>query len=356
MADDLFAALHGDSGRLPRANSVVLLVIDGLGAIALRAHAGHARNLTAGMGKRDVASSVFPSTTASALTSILTGAWPGEHGLMGYRVVDPDRDLLINQLTGWESEGLDPVTWQMAPTIFERATVDGHGAFAVGLAAYAQSGFTRATLRGAVFAAEARAADRVQLAYALAEQNPGSLVYCYLPEVDKAGHKHGIASAEWMAALEDVDAAVSARVPSGVGVVVTSDHGMIDVPERRQIVLDESHLDGVRHLGGEPRMIHAYLESAADADAVIARWRSDLEGIADVGSRDDAIAAGLFGPSVADAAAARIGDLLVVPRGNAAIYDGTAADQRGRGMVGQHGGLTPEERQVPMVRLGAFAR
>lgn len=355
VADDVFSALSGDAGRLPRAASVVLVVIDGLGAIGLRAHAGHARNLTAQMTKRNVATSVFPSTTASALTSILTGVWPGEHGLMGYRVVDPDRDLLVNQLTGWESEGLDPATWQMAPTIFERATATGHGAFAVGLAAYAQSGFTRATMRGAAFAAEARAADRVRLAYALAEQNPGSLVYCYLPEVDKAGHKHGMASAEWLAALEDVDAALSARVPTGVGVVVTSDHGMIDVPERRQIVLDEAHLTGIRHVGGEPRMIHAYLDPVADAEAVIARWRSDLAGLADVASRDEAIAAGLFGPRVADAAAARIGDLLAVPRGNGAIYDGTAADQRGRGMVGQHGGLTPEERQVPLIGLGAFA-
>ncbi|MFF7292620.1 alkaline phosphatase family protein [Microbacterium sp. NPDC008134] len=356
VADDVFAALRGDAGRLPRATSVVLVVIDGLGAIGLRAHAGHARALTAQMSKRDVATSVFPSTTASALTSILTGAWPGEHGLMGYRVVDPDRGILVNQLTGWESEGLDPATWQMVPTVFERAAANGHGAFAVGLAAYAQSGFTRATLRGAVFSAEASAADRVLSAYTLAEQNPGSLVYCYLPEVDKAGHKHGMASAEWLAALEDVDAALAVRVPSGIGVLVTSDHGMIDVPERRQIVLDESHLDGIRHVGGEPRMIHAYLERPADAEAVIARWRSDLEGLADIASRDEAIAAGLFGPRIADAAAARVGDLLVIPRGNGAVYDGTAADQRGRGMVGQHGGLTPEERQVPLVGLGAFAR
>ena len=102
-------------------------------------------------------------------------------------------------------------------------------------------------------------------------------------------------------------------------------------------------------------MIHAYLDPAADPEEVIARWRSDLAGLADVASRDEAIAAGLFGPRVADAAAARIGDLLAVPRGNGAIYDGTAADQRGRGMVGQHGGLTPEERQVPLIGLGAFA-
>lgn len=356
VAGDLIAALRGEPGPLPGARSVVLVVIDGLGAISLRAHAGHARRLSSTMSKRDVAQSVFPSTTAAALTSIVTGAWPGEHGLVGYRVLDRSRDLLVNQLSGWESDGLDPATWQAAPTVFERVGAQGHPSFAVGVAAYARSGFTRATLRGAEFVAAQSPAERVETAYALAAQHPGSLVYCYLPEVDKAGHKHGIASGQWTAALEEVDAALDARIPPEVGVLVTSDHGMVDVPPNRQVVLDESHLAGIRHVGGEPRMLHVYLEPDADAAAVTARWRADLDGLADVVTHAEAITAGLFGPVVTDAAAGRVGDLLVVARGSRAVYDGTASDQRGRGMVGQHGGITPEERQVPLIRLGAFAR
>lgn len=356
VADDLFAALRGESTALPRAESVVLVLIDGLGALALRAHAGHARALTSGMAKKDVAYSVFPSTTAAALTSLLTGAWPGEHGLVGYRVLDRSRDVLVNQLTGWESDGLDPLTWQPAPTVFERARAEGRDAFATGVAAYAGSGFTRATLRGADFVAAQTAAARVEAAYELAERHPGAFVYCYLPEIDKAGHKHGMDSPQWIAALEEVDAALSIRIPPGVGVLVTADHGMLDVPAHRQVVLDADHLGGVRHIGGEPRMLHVYVEPDEDAAAVADRWRRDLEGLAEVGTRGDTIAAGLFGPTVTEAAASRIGDLLVVARGNGALYDGTAADQRGRGMIGQHGGLTPEERQVPLLRLGAFTR
>jgi hypothetical protein len=356
VADDLFAALRGESDVLPRAQSVVLVVIDGLGAISLRAHAGHARTLTSGMAKKDVAQSVFPSTTAAALTSIVTGVWPGEHGLVGYRVLDASRDILVNQLSGWETDGIDPLTWQSAPTIFERAGRAGHESFAVGFAGYAHSGFTKATLRGAEFVAATTASSRIEVAYALAQAHPGSLVYCYLPEVDKAGHKYGIASGEWVAALEDIDAALAAPAPPGVGVLVTSDHGMVDVAVERQVVLDEAHLSGIRHVGGEPRMLHAYLEPDADAAVVAARWRTDLDGIADVVTREEAVLAGLFGPIVTPAATARIGDLLAVARGTGAVYDGTAADQRGRGMVGQHGALTPEERQVPLIRLGAFAR
>ncbi|WP_029263261.1 MULTISPECIES: alkaline phosphatase family protein [unclassified Microbacterium] len=356
VADDVFAALRGGSEVLPRADSVVLVVVDGLGAISLRAHAGHARTLTAGMAKKDVAQSVFPSTTAAALTSIVTGVWPGEHGLVGYRVLDVSRDVLVNQLSGWETDGIDPLTWQPVPTIFERAGRDGHESFAVGFAGYAHSGFTKATLRGAEFVAATTAAARIEAAYTLAQTHPGSLVYCYLPEVDKAGHKHGIASREWVAALEDIDAALATRVPPAVGVLVTSDHGMVDVGADRQVVLEESHLRGVHHVGGEPRMLHVYLDPYADAAAVAARWRADLEGVADVVTREEAIRGGLFGATVTAAASGRIGDLLAIARGTWALYDGTAADQRGRGMIGQHGALTPEERQVPLIRLGAFAR
>ncbi len=356
VADDLFAALRGESAHLPRATSVVLVLIDGLGAIGLRAHAGHARTLTGGMAKKDVAHSVFPSTTAAALTSLLTGAWPGEHGLVGYRVLDPSRDVLVNQLTGWESEGLDPATWQAKPTIFERARSEGRPAFAVGVAAYAHSGFTRATLRGAEFVAADTPAERIATAYDLAERHPGSLVYCYLPEADKAGHRHGVASHEWVTALEEIDGALARRVPPGVGVVVTSDHGMVDVPAQRQIVLEAEHLQGVHAIGGEPRMLHVYLDDEADVDDTAARWSRDLDGLADVGTRGQAIDAGFFGPVVTDDAASRIGDLLVVARGNGAVYDGTAPDQRNRGMIGQHGGITPEERQVPLIRFGAFVR
>lgn len=356
VADDLFAALRGESEVYPPAQSVVLVVVDGLGAISLRSHAGHARALTGSMTKKDVAHSVFPSTTAAALTSIVTGVWPGEHGLVGYQVLDAPRDILVNQLSGWENEGIDPLTWQAAPTIFERAHANSHQSFAVGAAAYAHSGFTQATLRGAKFVPATNPRSHVETAYEIAQSHPGSLVYCYLPQVDKAGHKHGVASGEWVAALEDIDAALAARIPPGVGVLVTSDHGMIDVSSNRQVVLEEPHLEGIRHLGGEPRMLHAYLEPEADADVVTTRMRADLDGMADVISREEAVQSGLFGPVVTEASASRIGDLLVIARGAWALYDGTAADQRARGMVGQHGALTPEERNVPLVRLGAFAR
>lgn len=356
VASEVLASVRGESTWLPGVRSAVLLVIDGLGAISLRAHAGHARRLASGMAKKDVASSVFPTTTAAALTSLLTGVFPGEHGLVGYRVRDPQRDVLVNQLSDWDRAGIDASSWQTAPTIFERARDSGHPAFVVGMPKYASTGFSAATLRGADFYGAVTAAERAEMAWSLAAEHPGSIVYCYMPEVDQAGHKFGIDSAQWVAALEDVDAALADAPRRDVGVLITADHGMIDVPTHRQVVLEptDGWHDGVRHIGGEPRMLHVYLEHDADAAEVRERWSGGLAQHADVVSRKQAIASGLFGAVVTEDAAPRIGDFLVVARGNRAIYDGGAADQHSRGMIGQHGALTDEEWRVPLIRAGAY--
>ncbi|WOF24516.1 alkaline phosphatase family protein [Microbacterium betulae] len=356
VAAESLRSLAGEGSWLAPASSVVLVVVDGLGAIQLRGHAGHARRLSGAMTKRDVARSVFPSTTAAALTSTLTGAWPGEHGLVGYRVLDPTRGVLCNQLNGYGREGLDPLTWQRAPTVFERASAEGRPAFAVGRAEYARSGFTSAVLRGAQYVGEDDVRERLRAAYALAAAHAGAIVYCYLPEADKAGHRHGIASDAWVGALEEIDAAFADAVPRRVGVLVTADHGMVDVPRRRHVLLGhgDPRLDGVALVGGEPRLLHLYLDPGAGAAEVAGEWRRRSEGQADVSTRDEAIASGLFGDADAEVRP-RIGDVLVAARGTWAFYDDRETDKRPQDMVGQHGSTTPEETTVPLIRLGAFA-
>ncbi len=74
--------------------SAVVLLVDGLGAAALSARAGHARTLAPAMGRADVIHTVFPTTTAAALGSLTTGASPGEHGLVGYTILDPANDRI----------------------------------------------------------------------------------------------------------------------------------------------------------------------------------------------------------------------------------------------------------------------
>jgi len=355
----LLEALEQRSGWFAPARSAIVLVVDGLGRGNLTARGGHARFLLSRMAKKDAARTVFPATTASALTSLLTGESPGTHGIVGYRARIPGTDVAPNQLKGWETDGLDPLTWQRAVPLLEREAALGRPCFVVSKALYAGTGFTRAIQRGATFVAAASVAERVAQAAELANRHAGALVYAYVPELDTLGHAHGWESDAWSAGLETVDAAVSAldgALAPGVGAVVTADHGMIDVPRHRQILLGEGDalVDGVRIVAGEPRMLHLYAEPGA-ADDVRDRWRVAESARSWVISRAEAVAAGLFGPSVHPDVLPRIGDVLVAARSAVAYYDDRIDDKKAQRMVGQHGSLTEQERIVPLIRLGAFA-
>ncbi|TPX00596.1 alkaline phosphatase family protein, partial [Schumannella luteola] len=250
---------------LAPAEKAVVVVVDGLGHQPLGAHAGHARTLARRLPVDPAIGAGFPTTTVAALATLTTGASAGRHGLVGYRVYDPAHDRVVNQLSGWE--GLDPAAWQRMPTLFERATAVGVRAVAIAHPRYRDSEFTRAVLRGAEFAGATGAAARQQaLGRVLATPGP-ALVYYYVPDLDVAGHAQGVASDEWVTALEDLDAelaAVLGLLGPRDGLVVTADHGMVDVPEHAQRIVADALLDGVRHVAGEPRCLQLQLDADVD--------------------------------------------------------------------------------------------
>jgi hypothetical protein len=347
-------AVRGDRGTLglPAVDHAVVLLVDGLGQVPLEAHRAYARRLVAAP-RSSVIQSVFPSTTASALASLTTGELPGVHGLVGYLGFDASGDRVVNLLTGWGAD-LDPGTWQRVPTLFERAQAEGIPAFAVGPARYRDSGFTAAVLRGAEYRPGDSIADRLAEVRRIHVQHPRSLSYVYAHEVDAAAHAKGVGSAAWTAALEDVDAAVAAftdGLGARAGLLVTGDHGGLDIAVDDHVILDPALLEGVRHVSGEPRCLALHLEPDADAGAVLARWQAAEGKRAWIATRDEAVAAGFFGAVEPDVLP-RIGDILVAARARIAYYPD--ARDPGRTMVGQHGSLTAEERDIPLLRFGAF--
>lgn len=357
VVPELLSSLEGRSGWFPPVRSAIVCVIDGLGAQNLAARSGHARFLSGRMSRRDVARTVFPTTTAAALTSLLTGTAPGQHGIVGYRALEPETGEVVNQLRGWDTDGL-PLTWQRATPLFERHVRDGRPAFVVSKPEYVGTGFTAATLRGATPVPAERFDERVVIAADLAARHAGALVYLYAPDLDSIGHRHGWESEEWTNTLEDVDGAVAdldASLADGTGAVLTADHGMVDVPRHRHRLLQDGSplLEGVDQIGGEPRMLHLYTADG-EAERVADAWRDSESARAWVLTREEATAAGLFGDLDA-AVSPRIGDVLVAARGTFAYYDDRDPERTGQQMVGQHGSLTDAERIVPLVRLGAFA-
>ncbi|MEQ1738245.1 MAG: alkaline phosphatase family protein, partial [Rhodoglobus sp.] len=135
-------ALVGRRGRLglPPVTHAIVLLADGLGRSALEAHRGHARTMASRLDIDPAISAGFPTTTASALATLTTGVAPGQHGMVGYRVLDPDQDQVVSQLTGLEP--LVPEVWQRSPTLFESASDAGIGTVAIGSPRPRESGFT----------------------------------------------------------------------------------------------------------------------------------------------------------------------------------------------------------------------
>ncbi|TFB99315.1 alkaline phosphatase family protein [Cryobacterium adonitolivorans] len=344
---------------LPPAGKALVVLADGLGVSNLRARAGHARFLTSHLARTDVVDGVFPATTAAGIASLTTGVAPGTHGLVGYKVLDAANDRVVNQLTGWD-ERMEPHSWQNQPTVFDTAAETGIPSFAVGPKRFTDSGFSRAVLRGAGYVPAESIGARFAASRAIFDAEPTALIYLYVPELDINAHAHGWESAKWLAQLESLDAETArfaGTLRQDEGMILTADHGVVDVPAAKQVLFDTvpALVAGVRHIGGDPRCLQLYTEPGVDADALAEAWRGVEGERAWIFTRSEAVAAGLFGAVRADAVA-RIGDVIVAARKLIAYYDSREPNQSARSMVGQHGSLTDEELRVPVIRLGAFRR
>ncbi len=344
---------------LEPARRVLLLVVDGLGEALLDRHAALAPFLAAH--RREPLTCGFPSTTAASLGSLGTGLPPGEHGLPGYTVRLPGQERALNVLR-WEWYGRGPTvdlrdrfppeTLQPERTAFERASSAGVGVSLVGTGTFARSGLTRAVLRGGRWVAAHGLADVImEAARAVAAPGP-QLVYAYHAELDGVGHVRGVASEAWHLHLRLVDRAVEAlaeRLPADCRLVVTGDHGMVDLADEGKVDLDDAPdlRAGVLVLAGEPRARHVHVEEGAAAD-VLAAWRELLGAAMWIRSRDEAIAAGWFGPRTLDRVRPRIGDVVAAAFGPVGVVQRTVDGPLAR-LIGHHGSLTADEQLVPLV-------
>ncbi|MGO3649613.1 alkaline phosphatase family protein, partial [Agrococcus casei] len=194
----------------------IVVVIDGLGHMQLKAHSGHARFL-APASKPLV--SGFPTTTASALASLATGASAGTHGIVGYDAFVPGVGVR-NQLRDWGAD-MDPVAHQRSQPLWR------DGCAVVSEAKHRSSGFTAAILRGAEYIGHDRLSNRVEAASEAARTH--DVTYLYLPELDRLGHSGGVASDAWVSKLEEIDGLLAdlAAANPDAGIAVTADHGMV---------------------------------------------------------------------------------------------------------------------------------
>jgi hypothetical protein len=335
---------------LPPADAYVVLLVDGLGWNQLLAHPEEAPYLTTLAAVAEPITCGVPSTTATSLTSLGTGLPPGAHGVVGFTSRIPGTSRLLDALR-WD-RGVNPREWQVYDTVFGRAAAQGTPTTVVSRREFEGSGLTEASQRGARFVGADSLGERIS-AVARASAASGSLTYVYEGELDATGHRRGSHSWAWDHQLAMVDTfAVRLReaLPERVGVVVTADHGMVDVPPEGRLDVDESEflhlLDGVELFGGEARFRHLYCAAGSVVD-VIARWRECLGANAWVVSRDEAIGEGWFG-AVDSHVRPRLGDVMVASRGETAVVSSRRFSLE-TSLIGLHGSLSADEMLVPLL-------
>ncbi|MDN6178050.1 MAG: alkaline phosphatase family protein, partial [Micrococcaceae bacterium] len=341
---------------LPKARKVCVVMADGLGKSLLKARSGHAPFLRSKLANSRTLDASFPTTTAASLSSLGTGVPPGRHGIVGYDVVDPAVPRVVNMLGNWP-EDLDPAVWQPYPTVMDQASEHVHVATA-SLPRFSDSALTRASLKGGEFLPAGTPQARVRAATEALAAHDRSLVYCYWNELDKAGHKFGSDSPQWLSELEELDAnmrTLAQRVPAGTLLLLVADHGMVDVrPEARiDYSRDPELLEGIALTAGEPRAVQLHFShdaTEATRAALIRNWKEAFGAKAWVITRDEAIDHGYFG-EVDERVRSRIGDVLVLASGELALFDGRRVSPRAMEMIGQLGSLTRAEREIPLLTL-----
>ena len=348
----IIPALHARHDGVPAwmpaavagASQVVLLVLDGIGWEQLRERPDLAPTLGAMAG--GPITSVAPTTTATALTSITTGHSPADHGVVGYRVrVGEGVGQVLNILRWRTPDGDARAT--VAPATFVLVPVFGGEAVpVVTRAEFAGTGFTLASFRGARIVGYSVLSGLVYEVAALVGAG-ASFVYAYYDGIDRTAHEFGL-DGHYDAEVRFVDRLVAdllAALPPGVALVVTSDHGQVDVGDH-QVDLAPSVLRHADLVSGEARFrwLHAQPGQVDRLHAAAAAAHGD---VAWVLRRQEVEEAGWFGGRLAPEVARRVGDVALVAHAPLALIDpGDAGD---RHLRSRHGSLTAAEMLVPLL-------
>jgi hypothetical protein len=358
----------------PNTRRVVLVILDGVGYHTLRAMVDRENPVLQRLveaGRFLPLTSVFPSTTISALTTLWTGVTPLEHGLLGTRLLLSPEGILASMLHlsplaypeqdafldwGWEPEEFVPM-----PGVGEQLSRQGIATVSHTYADFLGGGLARIFLRGIdrIMGHVAFSDAWINLRRALVQ--PGyerSFISVYWASIDGVGHRYGPegehAQVElqhvFQALWEDCLAPLPASAREGTVVLFVSDHGQLPTPRERAIWLP-SHPDLMDTLlfrpAGEARA--AYLYPRPGQAEVLRDYVA--EHLADrfvLLETERALAAGLFGPGeVRPHIRSRLGDFLLVARDDVRlVFEEKALD-----MAGHHGGMLPQEMLVPLLMV-----
>jgi hypothetical protein len=345
-------SLHAlPSAEIEEATNIVFIIVDGLGDRYLLAN-GKGGPLA--RHRRGAIKAVFPSTTASAITTSFTGATPLEHGLTGWFTYFSEAACVGAPLPferrGEKTPlGVAPGRIFIEPSLFDTLATR---AIVVSYAPIIDSQYNRHHCGRAERRAYRDLAGFLDQTAAAVNSGPQrKLVYAYWPEFDTLAHRHGVASAQVRAHFAQLDAMFGellARLgATDTIVVLTADHGFIDSPPEESMELPAELSALLRFpLCGERRVAFCHVR---DKIAFIENAKGFFKQRADVRPSIELWHEGWFGAGRAHPRfAERIGDVALVMQGRGTVKDWVTGEPRHL-HIGNHGGMSEEEMNIPLV-------
>jgi hypothetical protein len=356
--------------------NVVLLMCDGFGYNEWKRQTG--KGFVGAMAKKGSVrpiTTVFPSTTAAALTTVSTGLTPQEHGLPEWFVYMDELEEVVVTLpfTRLGDSGRDTLVGSYDPrslfngrTIFQKLRDRGVRCTSVTNRSLAQTAYSTVSRAGSDVVAYSTASDLSVSLRRLIERARGrNMFYVYWSYVDTIEHMYGpntdeaeveasvISHALQEGFLSKLDRGAARRTM----VVMTADHGQIAVSPEKTLymnrwgslmkALDRSPSGKVIPPWGSAR--DAYLRVKEERlDETQEYLRKKLRGVASVLKTEDAVREGLFGINRPSRKfRRRIGNLMVLPHGTKTVWY-RYRKRESLDLRGHHGGMHPDEMTIPL--------
>jgi len=328
------------------AEQVVLLVLDGLGWAAIEEHRALLPNLAAMSGS--AITTVVPSTTATALTSISTGLAPAQHGIVGYRMLV---DSQVLNVLRWSFAGggrpPDPFNVQRHTAFLSRPVP------VITRAEFRTTGFTQAHLRGGEFRGWHTTASLIEHCLRCVEAGE-RFVYAYYPGVDTVAHEFGLHDRAYLRELTDTDRLVGALrdvLPAHVTLVITSDHGQVHLERASWIDMPEV-ATRCSAMAGDGRFRYCYARKGTARELLdVARDAVGERGW--VWSRAELLESGLLGSGATGTIPGRIGDVVLAAKDAVGFVDPSVPNEVQ--LRSGHGSITPDEMLVPLLATRGHA-
>lgn len=352
MLISALGAVEGKSNKLQLTSrqSICILLIDGLGFYNLADAAGHARFLNSQ--KVDKGYCYFPATTSTSLTSLATGQPPSATGFIGYNILNRSSGERMNLLSGWKDQD-SAYAFQQQQTVSEIAAINGVSVDVVSHSTYEKTGLTAATMPDASFHSADSIEQRFATALSLLADGEKRVIYLYIQELDQTAHGLGISSNRWLEGVELLDGQVKSfveKMPGNSGLIVTSDHGVIDVTEYEKLYFDELlPEDEMDFVGGDTRGLMVYLRDATKTDFYLKTLEKELGETCYLVTMEQLSQAGyLDRPSQKPEI---VPDFWIIAKKNVALYHRAFARPKSLFNVGHHGSISERELAIPIIRF-----